>query len=93
MRDGRLPRVRSAEVVNGFVVRCTFTDGTERLVDLEPFLRGPIFEELRRDPERFRELRVDPGLGTIVWPNGADVDPDVLYGSEAPAWRGDGRAS
>jgi hypothetical protein len=27
----------------------------------------------------FRMLRVDPDLGTIVWPNGADLDPDVLY--------------
>jgi hypothetical protein len=34
----------------------------------------------------FRSVRVDPELGTIVWPNGADIDPDVLYRGLKPAW-------
>ncbi|MEK6575494.1 MAG: DUF2442 domain-containing protein [Chloroflexota bacterium] len=27
-------------------------------------------------------MRVDPEIGTLVWPNDVDFDPDVLY-SEA----------
>ncbi len=49
-------------------------------LDLEVELWGPVFEPLRQDPRLFRTVRVDAGLGTIVWPNGADLDPDVLHG-------------
>ena len=43
-----------------------------------------MFEPLR-DPTAFRQVTVDPELGTIVWPNGADMDPDVLRGALPPA--------
>jgi hypothetical protein len=31
------------------------------------------------DPAYFAQVRVDEELGTVVWPNGADLDPVVLY--------------
>lgn len=37
-----------------------------------------VFEPLR-DPAFFSQVRVDPEAGTIVWPNGADLDPLVLH--------------
>ena len=80
-----LPRVRAVEPLDGFVLRLAFTDGTTRVVDLGPELWGPVFEPLREDPDLFRQVRVDEELGTIVWPNGADMDPDVLRGDRAPA--------
>ena len=55
-------------------------------MDLTPLMRGTVFREIREDPVRFAEVAVDQELGTIVWPNGADLDPDVLYGSASPAW-------
>jgi hypothetical protein len=66
-------------------VRLGFTDGTTRAVDLEKYLNGPIFEPLRTDAARFREVTVGPEAGTISWPNGADIDPDVLYHDGEPA--------
>ena len=59
-----------------------------REIDLEAELWGPMFEPLRDDPELFRQVHVDEELGTIVWPNGADFDPDVLYGNASQAPRG-----
>jgi Protein of unknown function (DUF2442) len=83
----RTARVRTVEPLEGFVLRIGFDDRTVREIDLEPELWGPVFEPLRHDPELFRQVRVDEELGTIVWPNGADLDPDVLHGEAPPAPR------
>jgi uncharacterized protein DUF2442 len=84
-----MARVVSVQVLDGFQVELGFADGSCRRVDLEPYLRGPIFEPLRRDPAAFRAVRVDAELGTIAWPNGADLDPDVLFHGRRPAAWGD----
>lgn len=73
------------KVLEGFQVHLLFTDGTEKTVDLSPYLHGPVFDPLKKDPAMFRQVRVDPELGTIVWPNGADVCPDVLIHGRIPA--------
>ncbi len=80
-------RVKSVVPVSGTLVRLGFTNGESREVDLAPFLHGPIFETIRVDANEFRTVGVDPELGTVVWPNGADIDPDVLYEDLVPAWR------
>lgn len=78
--------VRSVKPLEKFQVLLEFNTGERKVVDLEPFLHGPVFEPIRRNPELFRSVRVDEELGTIVWENGADIDPDVLYGTHIPAW-------
>jgi len=77
-------RVRAVEPRQGFKVLFTFDNGTQREIDLEPYLRGPIFEPLRKDPAKFRAMKIEGG--TIAWDNGADIDPDVLYYNLKPAW-------
>ena len=78
-------RIRSVETLEGFRVRLSLTDGSTREVDLGPYLNGPVFEPVRNDAALFRSVRVDEELGTIVWPNGADIDPDVLILGRTPA--------
>jgi uncharacterized protein DUF2442 len=84
----RTVRIRSVEPLQGYALRLGFDDGTTREVDLEDELWGPVFEPLRQDPQLFRQVRVDEELGTIVWPNGADMDPDVLHGDHPPTRHG-----
>jgi hypothetical protein len=65
--------------LEGYSVWLQFSDGVERKVNLTPLLTpvGPMTEPLMRDPTTFRSVRAENG--TIVWPNGFDLDPDVLY--------------
>jgi len=58
-----------------------FEDGVEGIADLNSIVHFRGVFELLRDPDFFRQVRIDPELGTVVWPNGADIDPDVLYAS------------
>lgn len=84
----RTARIRSVTPLEGFVLRLEFDDGTTLEVDLEDELWGPVFEPLRQDPRLFRQVRGDGELATIVWPNGADMDPDVLHGDHPSARQG-----
>jgi len=79
-------RISSVQPLGGFVVRLGLTNGTSKIVDLNPFLRGPIFASIRSDPAQFKAVKVDTRAGTIVWPNGADIDPDVLCEGLTPSW-------
>lgn len=77
-------RVKAVSVKAERTVELTFADGSTRIVDLAPYLWGPVFDDIARRDEDFRQVFVDDRLGTIAWPNGADLDPDVLYGAEEP---------
>jgi Protein of unknown function (DUF2442) len=56
-----------------------FEDGVQGEVNVAEFVRfDGVFEALR-DPARFAGVQVNPDLGTICWPNGADLAPAVLY--------------
>ena len=50
---GPLVRVQAVEPMEGFKVRITFKNGTEKEVDLGKYLRGEIFEPIRKDPNVF----------------------------------------
>jgi Protein of unknown function (DUF2442) len=71
--------ITDVEILHDHVVRLVFADGIEKTIDLDPYLHGSVFTEIRSDPRVFAAVKVDPEAGTIVWPNGADLAPDVLY--------------
>jgi hypothetical protein len=70
--------VIDARIIKGYTVEITFDDFKKKVVDLRKFLGKGIFAELL-DIKKFRQMRVDAELGTICWPNGADIAPDRLY--------------
>ena len=81
-----LLRTVKADILGQFSVRLTLTDGTVIERDIGSFLKGPIFDAIRTNPENFRQMEVVEG--TLVWPNGADLCPDVLIWGGAPPEEG-----
>lgn len=57
----------------------TFDDGRSGKVDVADLIEFTgVFEPLR-DPSFFAAATVHPELGVVCWPNGADLDSDVLH--------------
>jgi len=74
------PDIIAVKVLRHYVLELSFEDGSSGVVDLGPRIgdgRGAFAPH--RDAAFFAQVRVDPEAGTVVWPNGTDLDPDVLY--------------
>lgn len=80
----RPARVVGVEHLGAFRLRLTFSDGLVRELNFDGVLEGEIFEPLH-DSAEFAQVLVDTVAGTIAWPNGVDLDPDVLHGDHEPA--------
>ena len=78
----QLLRIADVVSIDGFRLSLTLTDGSAIERDIAPLLDGPVFDLIRNSDEYFRSVRVEHG--TIVWPNGADLCPDVLIWGGPP---------
>ena len=69
-------QIHALLIRQGAELLVTFSDGSKKIVNLEPYLTGEVFGELL-DKEKF----VQYGLtrATIEWANGADLAPEFLY--------------
>jgi hypothetical protein len=79
-------KVTRVERLGEYRLRLTFSDGVVGDIDLAAELWGEMFEPLR-DIAQFNSVSVDPDLGTLVWPNGADLDPEGLHDAVRPVQR------
>jgi hypothetical protein len=71
-------RVSSFQRTALFTLSIQFDDGTSQIVDFRPVLEGELYGPLQ-DPTLFAQVRIDPEIHTLVWPNGADFDPAILH--------------
>ncbi len=71
-------RVRDFQILGPYTLRVRFDDDLEQVINFEPVLAGRLFRPLR-DLNVFNQVRLDPEVHTLVWPNGADFDPATLH--------------
>jgi len=84
-----LTRVAAVEHLGARVLRIEFTDAVVREIDFAGALPG-ILASIDED-DVFSTVSVDQIAGTVSWPNGVDLDPDVLRGIETASAPGQGR--
>jgi hypothetical protein len=71
-------QVRAFEIVAPYTLRVRFADDTEQTINFRPVLAGELYGPLA-ELSFFIQVRLDPEVHTLVWPNGADFDPATLH--------------
>ena len=71
-------RVVDFKKIGTYVLWVKFDDGKEIEIDFRPVLNGEIYAQLQ-DEQIFDQVEIDPEIHTLVWPNGADFDPETLH--------------
>jgi hypothetical protein len=80
MEPHMFPDVKSVRYVCDYQLEITFADGVNGRIDFSPWIvgQGGVFAALE-DKNFFARVSVNTDIGTIVWPNDVDFDPEVLY--------------
>ena len=68
--------VKKVKPLSNYMLELTFDNKEIKLFDVKPYLDTGLFKTLR-DKNFFRMVKVS--YDTIEWPNGVDLDPEILY--------------
>ncbi|HLG13955.1 MAG TPA: DUF2442 domain-containing protein [Blastocatellia bacterium] len=71
-------RIESFQITSPYTLLVRFNDHSEQTINFRPVLAGDLYGPLR-DVSVFSQVRIDPEVHTLVWPNGADFDPATLH--------------
>lgn len=71
-------RVVDFKKISTYILMVKFDDGKEIEIDFRPVLNGELYAPLL-DERIFNQFEIDPEIHTLVWPNGADFDPETLH--------------
>ncbi len=75
------PRVTAVTPLSAYKLLLNFTNGEQRVFDMEPYLDKGVFRQLR-DKSYFNAVQISGG--SIVWPEEQDLCPDTLYEKSIP---------
>jgi len=74
----QIHRVTSFEIVAPYTLRIEFGDKTSQTINFQQILKGELYGPLQ-DLNVFNKVTIDPEVHTLVWPTGADFDPETLH--------------
>ena len=68
--------VKKVRPLADYNLELTFENNEKKIFDVKPYLDTGLFKKLR-DVNFFKMVKAS--YDTIEWPNGIDLDPEVLY--------------
>ena len=66
------------KIVGPYTLQLKFDDGINQIINFKAVLEGEIYAPLK-DQKLFGQVEIDPEAHTLIWPNGADFDPQTLH--------------
>ena len=78
-------KVTKFKIVGPRSLQVTFDDRSSQTIDFSPALQGRLYGALKKE-DLFRQVAIDPEVHTLVWPNGADFDPETLHDWPRTSW-------
>ena len=70
--------IKNFEIVGPYTLKILFDNSKEKIIDFLPILKGEMYGPLKEESV-FNSVQIDCEVRTLVWPNGADFDPSLLY--------------
>ncbi len=74
-----LADVISVKPLEGYRLQVQFEGGVSGIVNVKELVEFTGVFEYIKDEEHFAQVAANEELGVVCWPNGADLDSDVLY--------------
>ena len=68
--------VSKVKALDNYQLQLTFKNNETKVFDVKPYLETGVFKALK-DRRVFQRVKV--AFDSIEWPNGIDLDPEVLY--------------
>lgn len=72
-------KVIAVKPLKNYLLALLFSNKRRARVSVEKMLWGKMFASLKNE-KMFNKVTVNNELGTVTWPNGADIAPEALYG-------------
>ena len=68
--------VKKVKALDNHKLEIVFENKEKKVFDVKPYLDTGVFKSLK-DKKIFNMVKIS--YGTVEWPNGIDLDPEVLY--------------
>lgn len=75
-----LKHIKSAKALDNYKISIIFTSGESFIFDAKNYISKGIYKSLLPQ-KKFKKIHINLESRTVIWENGLDISPFVLYDS------------